>query len=45
MTNWLCRIKKAEGKLTKWDQQKLSEDLRNMAMSYNLDYIIVTKKN
>jgi len=45
MSIWLCRIKKAEGILTKWDQQKLSEHFRNMAMAYNLEYIIVTRKD
>jgi hypothetical protein len=43
MAIWLCRMKKAEGNLTKWDQQKLSEQLRNLAMSYNLEYVIITK--
>jgi len=45
MTNWLCRMKKTDGYLTKWETQKLSEHFRNMAMAYNLEYIIVTKND
>lgn len=42
---WFCRLKKADGELTKWEKRKLSEHLRNMAMSYNLEYVIITKKD
>lgn len=40
---WYCQIKKAEGKLTERERRFLSEQLRNLAMSYDIDYAIVTK--
>jgi len=43
MSNWLCRIKKADGNLTEWELRKLKQEIKNYAMAYNLEYIIVTK--
>lgn len=45
MTKWLCQIKKVGKPLTEWDKRKLKEEIKNYAMAYNLEYIIVTKKD
>lgn len=38
----ICKIKRKDRPLTARERRKLSEDFRNLAMSYNLEYVIVT---
>ena len=39
----ICKMKKANGRLTEWEKRKLSETLRNIVLAYDLEYLIITK--
>jgi len=40
----LCKLKKANGSLTEWERRKISEEMRNIFLAYNLEYVIITRK-
>ena len=40
----ICKLKKAQGSLTEWERRKISEEMRNIFLAYNLEYVIITRK-